>query len=165
MTRSKSSNPLRNPDHEPPQMKKTPIGAAVPSNKTRLLSGGNPQIDKGYGDAQVQKYIDAMPGWKRNVGKKIDELIVKVVPAVEKAIKWNSAFYGREKGSWFIGFHCLTKYVKIAFFHGVELNPPPPGTSRQKGVRYLDIYEGEKIDPVLFSKWVKQASKLPGKRI
>jgi hypothetical protein len=134
-------------------------------NGTILLSGGNPQIEKGYGDAPVQKYIAAMPGWKRNVGKRIHDLIVEAVPAVEKAIKWNTAFYGTKKDSWFLGFHCLTRYVKIAFFRGAELSPLPPGSSKQKDVRYLDIYEGDEIDEPLFSNWVKLASKLPGKRI
>ena len=134
-------------------------------NGAILLSGGNPQIEKGDGDAPVQKYIAAMPGWKRNVGKRIDELIVEAVPTVEKAIKWNTAFYGTKEDSWFLGFHCLTRYVKIAFFRGAELRPQPPGSSKQKDVRYLDIYEGDEIDVALFSKWVKQASKLLGKRI
>ncbi len=134
-------------------------------NGTVFLSGGNPQIKKGYGDATVQKYIAAMPGWKRNVGKRIHELIVEAIPAAEEAIKWNTAFYGTKKDSWFLGFRCFTRYVKIAFFQGAELTPQPPGPSKQKHVRYLDIYDGDEIDGAQFSNWVKQASKLPGKRM
>jgi hypothetical protein len=130
-----------------------------------FLSGGNPQIAKGYGDEPVQKYIAAMPGWKSDVGKRLDELIVKALPKVEKAVKWNSPFYGTETGVWFLGFHCLTKYVKVAFFRGAQLSPEPPGTSKQKDVRYLDIHEDDEIDEAQFIDWVLQASKLPGERM
>ncbi len=128
----------------------------------RLLSGGNPQIPKGEGDAPVQAYIAAMPGWKRDVGRQLDELIVRAVPKVNKAVKWNSPFYGIEGQGWFLGFHCITKYVKVAFFYGASLKPMPLGESKQKDVRYLDIYEDDVIDEKLFARWVKQASKLPG---
>jgi hypothetical protein len=130
-----------------------------------LLSGGNPQIAKAYGDEPVQKYIAAMPGWKNRVGKELDQLIVKAFPKVAKAVKWNSPFYGVEEGVWFLGFHCLTKYVKVAFFRGAHLKPMPPGTSTQKEVRYLDIYEDDKIDAAQFIDWVRQASKLPGEKM
>lgn len=130
-----------------------------------LLSGGNPQIAKGYGDAPVQAYIAAMPGWKSDLGRRLDVLIERSVPGVSKAIKWNSPFYGVESGSWFLGFHCLTKYVKVAFFHGASLHPLPPGKSTQKAVRYLDIYEDDQFDEVQFADWVKQASQLPGERM
>lgn len=130
-----------------------------------LLSGGNPQIAKAYGDAPVQEYIAAMPGWKHDVGRRLDKLIVQVVPKVEKAVKWNSPFYGVEKGVWFLSFHCMTKYVKVAFFRGALFSPLPPGKSKQKDVRYLDIHEGEEIDEAQFIDWVKQASKLPGERM
>lgn len=130
-----------------------------------LLSGGNPQIAKAYGDEPVQKYIAAMPGWKNRVGKELDRLIVKAFPKVAKAVKWNSPFYGVEEGVWFLGFHCLTKYVKVAFFRGAHLKPLPPGTSTQKEVRYLDIYEDDEIDEAQFIDWVKQATKLPGERM
>lgn len=130
-----------------------------------LLSGGNPQIPKGYGDASVQKYIAAMPGWKSVVGKRLDSLIVKAVPEVEKAVKWNSPLYGMEKDVWFLSFHCFTKYVKVAFFRGAQLNPVPPGGSRQKDVRYLDIHEDDTFDEAQFVDWVKQASNLPGERM
>jgi hypothetical protein len=129
-----------------------------------LLSGGNPQIAKGYGDAPVQAYIAAMPGWKRDVGRRIDELIVGAVPGVRKAVKWNSPFYGVEDNVWFVSFHCFTKYIKAAFFRGALLRPVPPGASKQKEVRYLDIYEGQ-LDEARFVDWVKQASRLPGERM
>jgi len=127
----------------------------------KLLSGGNPQIAKGDGDAPVQAYIAAMPGWKRDVGRKLDAIITRTVPNVRKAVKWNSPFYGAGLEGWFLSLHCYTKVVKVAFFRGAVLNPPPPGASKQKDVRYLDIYEGE-LDEAQFAKWVKQASKLPG---
>ena len=108
-----------------------------------LLSGGNPQIAKGYGDAPVQAYIAAMPGWKRDVGRRLDALIVRTVPGVHKAVKWNSPFYGVEDQGWFLSFHCFTKYVKVAFFRGTSLRPLPPGESKHKDVRYLDIHEDD----------------------
>lgn len=131
----------------------------------KLLSGGNPQIAKGYGDAVVQSYIDAMPGWKQDVGRRIDAFVTEAVPGVVKAVKWNSPFYGMEKDIWFLGFHCLTKYVKVAFFKGAQLSPLPPGTSKQADVRYLDIYEGRPFDEAQFSDWVRQASALPGEKM
>jgi len=135
--------------------------------KPRLLSGGNPQIAKGYGDAPVQAYIAAMPGWKRDVGRRLDALIVRTVPAVRKAVKWNSPFYGvaDESEGWFLSLHCFTKYIKVAFFRGTSLRPVPPGESKQKNVRYLDIHEGDEIDEAQFAGWVKQASELPGERM
>ncbi|MBA4211342.1 MAG: histidine kinase [Parvibaculum sp.] len=130
-----------------------------------LLSGGNPQIAKGYGDEPVQAYIAAMPGWKSDLGRRIDKLIEHAVPGVSKAVKWNSPFYGTEEGTWFLSFHCFTKYVKVAFFRGASLTPLPPGASKQKDVRYLDIHEDDELDEAQFSKWVKQASKLPGEKM
>lgn len=130
-----------------------------------LLSGGNPQIAKGYGDAPVQQYIAAMPEWKRDLGKRLDRLIVKAVPGVEKAVKWNSPFYGMEKGVWFLSFHCMTKYVKVAFFRGAQFSPMPPGASKQPDVRYLDIYEADELDEAQLLDWIKQASELPGERM
>ena len=130
-----------------------------------LLSGGNPQIAKGYGDEPVQAYIAAMPGWKSDLGRRIDKLIEHAVPGVSKAVKWNSPFYGTEEGTWFLSFHCFTKYVKVAFFRGASLTPLPPGASKQKAVRYLDIHEDDELDEAQFSKWVKQASKLPGEKM
>ncbi len=133
--------------------------------KVVLLSGGNPQIAKGYGDAPVQAYIAAMPGWKSDLGRRLDALIERTVPGVSKAVKWNSPFYGVESGNWFLGFHCMTKYIKVAFFKGASLHPLPPGTSRQKDVRYLDIREDDQFDEAQFADWVKQASQLPGERM
>jgi hypothetical protein len=137
--------------------------------KPVLLSGGNPQIAKAEGNAPVQAYIAAMPGWKRDIGRKLDALIARAVPGVNKAVKWNSPFYGvQEQGNgqgWFLSFHCFAKYVKVAFFRGASLRPLPPGASKQKDVRYLDIHEGEAIDEAQLTAWVKQASRLPGVRM
>lgn len=130
-----------------------------------LLSGGNPQIPKGYGDEPVQRYIAAMPGWKRRVGERLDALIVGAVPGVQKAVKWNSPFYGVEKDAWFLSFHCFTKYVKVTFFRGASLDPRPPGSSKHEQVRYLDIREDDVIDEAQFTDWLKQASRLPGERM
>ncbi len=130
-----------------------------------LLSGGNPQIAKGYGDAPVQAYIGAMPGWKRDLGKRLDALIVRTVPGVHKAVKWNSPLYGVEGQGWFLGIHCFTKYIKVAFFRGTSLLPVPPGESKTKETRYLDIHEDDQLDEAQFAGWVKQASQLPGERM
>ena len=127
-----------------------------------LLSGGNPQIAKADGNAPVQAYIAAMPGWKRDVGRRLDRLIVKTVPGVRKAVKWNSPLYGIEGHGWFLGYHCFTKYVKVSFFYGASLTPMPPGESKQKDVRYLDIHETTQIDEQLLAEWIRQASELPG---
>ena len=133
--------------------------------KPALLSGGNPQIAKAEGETPVQAYIAAMPGWKRDVGRKLDALIARTVPGVHKSVKWNSPFYGVQGEGWFLSFHCYAKYVKVAFFRGRSLRPLPPGESRQKDVRYLDIHEGEEIDEAQLAAWVKQASRLPGVRM
>ena len=135
---------------------------ASKSTKTKLLAGGNPQIAKGDGDAPVQAYIAAVPGWKREVIRRLDAMIVRAVPGVRKAVKWNSPMYGIEGRGWFLGVHCFTKYVKLAFFNGSSLRPVPPGESKQKETRYLDIHEDDKIDEAQFARWVKQASALPG---
>ena len=130
-----------------------------------LLSGGNPQIAKGYGDELVQAYIAAMPGWKSELGRRLDTLIERAAPRVRKAVKWNSPFYGIEDDCWFLSFHCFTKYVKVTFFRGASLKPVPPGESRHKDVCYLDIREGEEFDEAQFTDWVKQASRLPGEKM
>ncbi len=130
--------------------------------KPALLSGGNPQIQKGDGDAPVQAYIAAMPGWKGDVGRRLDALIVRTVPGVRKAVKWNTPFYGIEGQGWFLGFHCITKYIKVAFFRGASLRPVPPGESTQKEVRYLHIHENEQIDEAQLTEWIRQAAALPG---
>lgn len=131
----------------------------------KLLSGGNPQIPKGYGDEPVQAYIAAMPGWKSELGRRLDALIVQAVPEVSKAVKWNSPFYGLDGEGWFLSYHCFDKYVKVAFFKGASLEPPPPGASKQKDVRYLDIREDDALDEAQFVDWAKQASRLPGERM
>jgi hypothetical protein len=130
-----------------------------------LLAGGNPQIAKAYGDAPVQAYIAAMPGWKRDVGGRLDALIVRTVPGVRKAVKWNSPLYGVEGQGWFLGIHCFTNYVKVAFFRGTSLRPVPPGESKSKDTRYLDIHEDDQLDEAQLAAWVKQASQLPGERM
>jgi hypothetical protein len=135
------------------------------ADKPTLLSGGNPQIAKADGDAPVQAYIAAMPGWKSDVGRRLDALIVRTVPGVRKAVKWNSPFYGVEGQGWFLGIHCFTKYVKVAFFRGTSLRPVPPGESKSKDTRYLDIHEDDPFDEAQLANWVKQASKLPGERM
>jgi len=127
-----------------------------------LLSGGNPQIAKADGDAPVQAYIAAMPGWKRAVGKRLDALIVRNVPDVRKAVKWNSPFYGIQDQGWFLSFHVFTHYVKVGFFRGSSLRPVPPGASKSKDTRYLHIREADKLDKAQLAAWVKQAAALPG---
>ena len=128
-----------------------------------LLSGGNPQIAKGDGDAPVQAYIAAMPGWKREIGRQLDALVVRTVPGVRKAVKWNSPFYGAaDQDGWFLSFHCFTRYVKVTFFRGTSLRPVPAGESKHKDVRYLDVYEDVPLDEAQFINWVQQASRLPG---
>jgi hypothetical protein len=148
-----------------PAKKKTPVKkkpAKGPVEEPVLLSGGNPQIAKGDGDAPVQAYIAAMPGWKSDVGRRLDALITRTVPAVRKAVKWNSPLYGTKGRGWFLGIHCFTKYIKIAFFKGAHLTPPPPGVSKQADVRYLDIREHDPLDEEQLAAWIKQASRLEG---
>jgi hypothetical protein len=128
---------------------------------TRLLSGGNPQIAKADGDAPVQAYLAAMPDWKRDIGKRLDALIVRAVPKVQKAVKWNSPFYGIAGQGWFLSFHVFSRYVKVTFFRGTSLQPVPPGPSKHEEVRYVDIHEGE-LDEGQMAKWVKQAAAMPG---
>ena len=147
-----------------PAAKKAKTGPKAQPGEVVLLSGGNPQIPKGHGDGPVQAYIAAMPGWKSDVGRRLDALIVQAVPGVQKAVKWNSPFYGVEDQHWFLSFHCFTKYIKVTFFRGTSLRPVPPGQSKHKDVRYLDIYEGQ-LDEAQFTDWVKQASQLPGERL
>lgn len=130
-----------------------------------LLAGGNPQIPKGEDDGPVQAYIAAMPGWKRDIGRRLDAIIADNVPGVRKAVKWNTPFYGApDAEGWFVSYHCFTKYVKVAFFRGTSLDPVPAGKSRHPQVRYLDIYEG-RLDEAQFADWVRQASKLPGEKM
>ena len=149
---------------KPAKIAKTAAAKRVAAKPT-LLAGGNPQIAKADGDAPVQAYIAAMPGWKRDVGRRLDAFIVRTVPGVRRAVKWNSPFYGIEDRGWFLSFHCFTKYIKVAFFRGASLRPVPPGESKQKEVRYLDIYEGDQLVEAQLAEWVKQASLLEGERM
>lgn len=130
--------------------------------KPTLLSGGNPQIAKGDGDAPVQAYIAAIPGWKSDVGRQLDALIVRTLPDVRKAVKWNSPMYGVEGQGWFLSIHCFTKYIKVAFFRGAALRPLPPVESKDENTRYFHIHEDEPLDEALVASWVRQASELPG---
>lgn len=142
--------------------------SATPSTEPRLLSGGNPQIAKGDGDAVVQAFIAAMPGWKQDVGRRLDQLITSALqstpttPGLRKAVRWNTPFYGIAGNGWFLGFHCITTYVKVAFLNGTQLAPMPPVESKNKGTRYLHIHEGEPIDQAQFTKWVRQAARMRG---
>lgn len=131
----------------------------------KLLSGGNPQIAKGYGEAPVQAFIDAMPGWTQAVGRQLDALIEAAVPGVSKAVKWNTPLYGVEEGCWFLSFHVFIRYVKVAFFRGAALDPAPPVASKVQDTRYLHIHEGDALDEARLIAWVKQASRLPGERM
>jgi hypothetical protein len=135
---------------------------AAKDSRPKLLSGGNPQIPKGTGDGPVQEYIAAMPGWKSAIGRRVDEIVTSAVPEVQKAVKWNSPFYGVEGQGFFLSFHCFTKYVKLTFLNGSSLEPTPPGTSKHQQVRYLDVHEDEEIDEQQLTAWVKQASEIPG---
>jgi hypothetical protein len=127
-----------------------------------LLSGGNPQIAKADGDAPVQAYIAAMPGWKHAVGKRLDALITRTVPGVRKAVRWNTPFYGVEGRGWFIAYHCITRYIKVTFFRGTSLTPVPPVESKTADTRYFHIHEGDELDEVLLANWIRQAAELPG---
>lgn len=139
--------------------------AGEKTDKPVLLSGGNPQIAKGYGDGQVKAYIAAMPGWKSNVGRRLDALIEEIVPDVHKAVKWNSPLYGIEGDGWFLSYHCFAKYIKLTFFRGTSLDPVPPVASRTAETRYFHIHEGEALDEGLLAGWIRQASRLPGERM
>ena len=139
-----------------------PIKKAAAKKQPVLLSGGNPQIPKGEGNAPVQAYISAMPGWKRAVGRHLDAIITRTIPGVRKAVKWNSPFYGTEERGWFLSYHCYDKYVKVAFFRGAALVPVPPGASKDPNTRYLDIREDDELDEGQFESWVKQAAEMVG---
>jgi hypothetical protein len=158
---SKARRSAAKPKSSPTAATKAKPGAKQ-ARPVKLLSGGNPQIARADGDAPVQAYVAGMPGWKRDVGRRLDALIVRSVPDVRKAVKWNSPFYGVEGQGWFLSFHVFTRYVKVTFFRGTSLRPVPPGASKHKDVRYLDIHEGEPIDEAQLATWVKQAAALPG---
>lgn len=138
---------------------------AKATKKPVLLSGGNPQIPKGDGDEPVQAYIEAMPGWKREVGRKLDALIESTVPGVCKAVRWNSPFYGVEGQGWFLSYHCFTGYVKVTFLRGALLDPPPPEKSKHEEVRYFHIHEDDDVDEKLLSDWIRQAAEQPGEKL
>lgn len=135
------------------------------TSKPRLLAGGNPQIPKGDGEGPVEAYLDAMPGWKQDIGRQIDELVVETVPDVKKAVRWNSPFYGIEDSGWFLSFHCFTAYIKVTFLNGSSLVPPPPVDSKHERVRYLHVSEKDPLDEVQFIDWVEQASGVPGEAL
>ncbi|HEX6162083.1 MAG TPA: DUF1801 domain-containing protein [Vicinamibacterales bacterium] len=144
--------------------KKTAAKKKSPAKKrtVKLLAGGNPQIAKADGDAAVQAYIKAIPGWKRDVARQVDAIVTRTVPRVKKAIKWNSPFYSMEGNGWFLSFHMFTKYVKVTFFNGASLMPLPPGESKHKDVRHLDIREDDRVDEKQLASWVRQSSAIPG---
>ncbi|QPP51192.1 MULTISPECIES: DUF1801 domain-containing protein [unclassified Halomonas] len=144
-----------------PRDKAKPAAEAKP----KLLSGGNPQIPKGDGDGPVQAYIAAMPEWKQDVGRRLDELIVRTLPEVRKAVRWNSPFYGIGGQGWFLTFHCFTRYIKVAFLNGASLEPPPPVASKDPNTRYLHIHQDEPIDEAQLEEWLRQAARLPGERM
>jgi hypothetical protein len=136
--------------------------AARTGKEPRLLAGGNPQIPKGDGDGPVRAYLDAMPGWKQGIGRRLDDLIVRTVPKVRKAVRWNSPFYGTEDNGWFLSFHCFDRYVKVTWLNGSSLEPLPPDESKHERVRYLDIHADDELDEQLLTSWLRQAAELPG---
>ena len=139
--------------------------ATKSASKPKLLSGGNPQIPKGDGDAPVQAFIEAMPDWKRDIGRQLDALVVRTVPGVRKAVRWNSPFYGIEGQGWFLEFHCFTKYIKLTFLNGAQLEPAPPVESKHERVRYFHIHEGEAAEGTQLESWIRQAAELPGEEL
>jgi len=155
-TRTKKAQP------RPASSAKTKRVVGSRTKKVKLLSGGNPQIAKGDGDAPVQAYIAAMPEWKRDVGRRLDALITRTVPGVQKAVKWNSPFYGIDGRGWFVAFHVFTRYVKVTFFRGTSLRSLPPGESRDANVRYVDLHENDPVDDERMASWIRQAAALPG---
>ena len=145
--------------------KRTAEAKSAPDGPPVLLSGGNPQIAKGYGEAPVQAYIAAMPGWKREVGRRLDALVTRAVPGVRKAVKWNTPLYGMEDDVWFMSYHCFDRYLKVAFFRGAALDPVPPVASKHKDVRYVHIHEDDAFDAATLEAWIFQASRLPGEKM
>lgn len=163
----KKSPPQKSPPEKPAAKKPAPRkpAAKTKSAAPKLLSGGNPQIAKGHGEEPVQAYIAAMPGWKRAAGERLDALVTRAVPNVQKAVKWNSPLYGMDGKTWFLGVHCFERYIKLAFFKGAHLSPPPPVASKQKEVRYFHLHEGDVLDEKQLGEWLKQASRIPGERM
>ncbi len=154
MAKKKAKQPAKSPS--------SPKAVSQKAAQPKLLSGGNPQIPKADGDAPVQAYIAAMPDWKREIGERLDLLVERIVPNVQKAVRWNTPFYGIEGQGWFLAYHCITKYIKVTFFRGMSLQPIPPIESKQAAVRYFHIYEGDALDEELLSSWIRQAASLPG---
>ena len=150
-----------NPSMKPPKAAEKPSAENSNAKPVRLLSGGNPQIAKADGDAPVQAYIAAMPGWKSELGRRLDALIVQTVPEVRKAIRWNSPFYGIEGQGWFLSCHVFTRYVKVTFLQGASLDPVPPGSGKDKDARWLDIYE-DGFEEERMAEWIRQAAAIPG---
>ncbi|MCK6445071.1 MAG: DUF1801 domain-containing protein [Planctomycetes bacterium] len=146
----------------PARRRKAPSRSPTSGARPKLLSGGNPQIAKADGDEAVAAYLTAMPGWKRDVGERLDALVCRHVPGVRKAVRWNSPFWGIEGRGWFMSLHCLTRYVKVAFFAGTSLDPLPPEESKNPGTRYVHLFEGEPLDERRLASWIRQAAALPG---
>jgi hypothetical protein len=146
-------------------MKKSVNRAPKESGPAKLLSSGNPQVEKGDGNSYVQAYINAMPGWKRKIGKTLDQIADKTVPEIQKAVRWNTPFFGTKEHDWFFGFYCYKKYVQVFFLNGEKLKPMPPVKSKQKNVRYLNIFENDELDTSQIEKWLKQGCKLPGEKV
>ncbi|WP_394828082.1 DUF1801 domain-containing protein [Pendulispora albinea] len=162
-SRTANAKPAVTKGARAPAAKKGAKTKAPPAGaKPVLLSGGNPRIAKDEGDAPVQAYIAAMPGWKRGLGRRLDALIVRTVPRVRKAVRWNSPFYGIEGQGWFLTFHCFAQYVKVTFLRGRSLLPRPPVASKHPNVRYFHIHEDDSLDEELLANWIQQASELPG---
>jgi hypothetical protein len=164
-----SSSAVRKPARTTSRAKATGARAAGSTTASttaapRLLSGGNPQIARADGDAPVQAYIAAMPGWKRELGRELDALITRTVPNVRKAVRWNTPFYGIEGQGWFLAMHCIARYVKVAFLNGTSLRPLPPVESKNAGTRYVHLLEGQPLDEQQLASWIRQAAKLPGER-
>lgn len=161
--------PAKKPAAKKTATKKAPgkkAAARKPAAKPRLLAGGNPQIPKGDGNAPVQAYLAAIPGWKQPIAKRLDRLITRAAPGVRKAVKWNSPFYGaKDQEGWFLNLHCFTRYIKVAFFNGGALKPPPPEGSKHPHMRYLHVTEDGAFDQAQFTSWIKQAIKLPGEKM
>jgi len=157
------------PSKAKPKATKRPSRAAPrakpAATKPKLLSGGNPQIAKADGEAPVRAYLAAMPGWKREAGQRLDALIVRTVPKVQKAVRWNTPFYGMAGNGWFLGFHCFDRYIKVTFLRGTSLDPLPPIESKVPGTRYFHVHEDEKVDEKLLTSWIRQAAKLPGEKL
>jgi hypothetical protein len=165
MAKTKSTKPAKRSKKSTAKQARPRATKPRRAQKPVLLSGDNPQIAKAEGDRPVQAYIAAIPGWKRDVARRVDALIVRVVPAVHKAVKWNSPFYGFADKTWFLSYHCFANYVKVTFFRGTSLEPVPPGKSKHPQVRYFDIHEDDDIDDGRLEQWIRQASQLPGEKL